>query len=75
MLVRSPERVTHLNGYRPRLWETCVGEIVARKVDRLVERGMVSPALREVFDALDRAEARRRVGAVLATRSRRSASC
>jgi putative transposase len=24
---RSPERVTHLNGYRPRLWETRVGEI------------------------------------------------
>ena len=24
---RSPERVTHLDGYRPRLWETRVGEI------------------------------------------------
>jgi putative transposase len=24
---RSPDRVTHLNGYRPRLWETRVGEI------------------------------------------------
>ena len=24
---RSPERVTHLNGYRPRVWETRVGEI------------------------------------------------
>jgi len=24
---RSPERVTNLNGYRPRLWETRVGEI------------------------------------------------
>ncbi len=24
---RSPERVTHLNGYRPRAWETRVGEI------------------------------------------------
>ena len=24
---RTPERVTHLNGYRPRLWETRVGEI------------------------------------------------
>jgi putative transposase len=24
---RCPERVTHLNGYRPRLWETRVGEL------------------------------------------------
>ena len=24
---RSSERVTHLNGYRPRVWETRVGEI------------------------------------------------
>ena len=24
---RSPERVTHLNGYRPRVWETRVGEL------------------------------------------------
>ena len=24
---RTPERITHLNGYRPRLWETRVGEI------------------------------------------------
>src|SRR5215213_4263452 len=36
---RSPERLTHLNGYRPRVWETRVGEI-----DLLIPRKRSGPA-------------------------------
>src|SRR3954454_11161860 len=61
-------------------WQRCCVHFVRNMHGhcRPSQRGMVSAALREVFNAPDEAEARRRVTALidrLADRSRRSASC
>ncbi len=89
----APEtRVAYRNGYRPRSWETRVGDLellipikhaIARVLGcswqrctvhfvrdmlahcRRDQRGLVSAALREVFNADDQAQARERVGHVL----------
>jgi len=69
---RSPDRITHRNGYRERAWQTRAGEITLA-IPRL-RSGSYFPSFPRAADALGEGAGRGRAGGLASTASPRARS-